>query len=328
MLYFQDLENILFSRHQSNQSDQFTVVSGYVQPIPVRKLNELSIPCEVYYGMYGEQRISRNLHNSLVKIVEKSPKIMLKYSLKPVHSKCYIWHKKGRIIDALIGSANFTSMGLNSPFREVLSTFPQNSYSELDNYLKILKTDSLLCSSASVSLRSSNEVSNQRNTVQVKDDQGACLLTLLAAGGETHNAGGLNWGQNPNNHTTKSDAYIPIKKAHIQAFPTLFPPVKEFPKNFVKGQGRSQRHNDSIEIIWDDGVIMRGLLEAWQPWDGIKYPKQISSFPNKNELGLYLRKRLGLRPDQFVTKQHLEHYGRTNVAVNKIEEGLYYFDFS
>jgi hypothetical protein len=53
------------------------------------------------------------------------------------------------------------------------------------------------------------------------------------------------------------------------------------------------RNNDSVEIIWDDGLIMEGLLEGSQPINEIIYPKkQISSFPVKAELGIYIRNRI------------------------------------
>ena len=90
----------------------------------------------------------------------------------------------------------------------------------------------------------------------------------------------------------------------------------------------NQRHNDAIEIIWDDGISMEGLLEGSQPIDGIIYPKQISSFPNKSELGEYFRRRLGVPFGQPVRRLHLNRYGRTDVAVSLINEGVYRFDFS
>jgi NgoFVII restriction endonuclease len=86
--------------------------------------------------------------------------------------------------------------------------------------------------------------------------------------------------------------------------------------------------SDSVEIIWDDGISMEGLFEGSQPVNGLTYPKQISSFPVKSELGEYFRNRLGVPLGQPVRRHHLDSYGRTDVAVSLISEGVYKFDFS
>ncbi len=152
-------------------------------------------------------------------------------------------------------------------------------------------------------------------------------MTLLGRDGEVQNSAGLNWGQNPNNHTRPNDAYIKIRVQDINDFPELFSPKRNYPIH-QDTRGRVTRHNDAIDIIWDDGISMEGLLEGSQPIDGMTYPKQISSFPVKSELGEYLRNRLGVPLGQPVRKFHLERYGRTDIAVSLLGEGVYKFDFS
>ncbi len=73
---------------------------------------------------------------------------------------------------------------------------------------------------------------------------------------------------------------------------------------------------------------MEGLLEGTYTMGGIVYPKQISSFPEKDILGKYIRKRLSLPEGARVTKADLERYGRTHVDVSLQSEGVYYFNFS
>ena len=70
------------------------------------------------------------------------------------------------------------------------------------------------------------------------------------------------------------------------------------------------------------------VFEASQNVDGIKYPKQISSFPVKKGLGEYLRVRLGVPLGQPVRRHHLDAYGRLDVKVTLLGEGVYEFDFS
>lgn len=73
---------------------------------------------------------------------------------------------------------------------------------------------------------------------------------------------------------------------------------------------------------------MEGLLEGSQTINGITYPKQISSFPTKADLGAYLRNRLGVPLGQPVRKHHLESYGRLDVEISLLGDGVYSFDFS
>ena len=81
-------------------------------------------------------------------------------------------------------------------------------------------------------------------------------------------------------------------------------------------------------MFWDDESNMEALLEGSQPTDGLKYPKQISSFPRKSVLGEYFRTRLNVPLGQPVRRHHLDVYGRTDVGVSLINEGVYRFDFS
>ena len=117
---------------------------------------------------------------------------------------------------------------------------------------------------------------------------------------------------------TPGDACIRIGAENVRNY-TMFFPAK-------------QAENHSVEVLWDDGTLMTCLLEGSQPIkvDGVeaKYPKQISSFPNKRTMGQYLRKRLGVPEGQRVTMADLVKYGRDTVDVSLQGEGIYYFDFS
>ncbi len=99
-------------------------------------------------------------------------------------------------------------------------------------------------------------------------------LTLLTKTGRIHGTGGLNWGSNALNHTRPFDNYIPLHISTIRAHPGLIdlkPPVQL-----------------TMNCHWDDGVIMQGIFEGHGP-DG--FPKQISSRPSKDILGIYFRNR-------------------------------------
>jgi len=229
MLYTENLEEIIFHRHEMFASDELIILSGYVGPKPIERLQFLPFQSKVIYGMYGSEGIKSALHYSLI------------------------------------------------------------------------------------------DIQNAIDTV--------CLLSLTGKEGEVQNAAGLNWGQNPANHTTKNDSYIKISIQDIKNHPELFPPKQVNPLRF-DGRGRLHRHNDNIDIIWDDDVSMAGLFFGNQTIDGIMYPKQVSSFPHASEMGKYLRKRLHVPDGQPVRKHHLDRYGRSTIGISLLSEGVYRFDFS
>jgi hypothetical protein len=317
MLYHDNLEEIIFHRHEMFSSDELIVISGYIGPRPVVRMGTLPLNAKVIYGMYGSEGIKRPLHNSLIGLQTSIDNLNIFYSNIPVHSKCYVWRRKREVVHALIGSANFSVNGLTTPYREILAETTSDTFDPLNRYIDFVLANSRSC--LEIDLAGVEEIE------ETTPDY--CFLTLLARDGKVHNAAGLNWGQNPNNHTRPNDAYIPIRVQDIKNFPDLFPPKQEYPTETDHG-GRMQRHNDSVEIIWDDGVSMQGLLEGSQVVEGLTHPKQVSSFPVKSELGEYFRERLGIPSGQPVRKFHLENYGRTDIAVSLLSEGVYRFDFS
>jgi len=48
MLFYQNLDKIIFSRYQLFNCDELVIVSGYVGPHPVRQLGTLPIKSTVY----------------------------------------------------------------------------------------------------------------------------------------------------------------------------------------------------------------------------------------------------------------------------------------
>lgn len=98
------------------------------------------------------------------------------------------------------------------------------------------------------------------------------ILTLLTTKGQMHRNGGLNWGINLRNHTRRFDAYIPIHIGSIRRNPGFFPPAVA--------------PNPILNFTWDDGTVMQGKFEGTQTDSrtGIVYPKNLSSYPNKDFL--------------------------------------------
>jgi hypothetical protein len=143
------------------------------------------------------------------------------------------------------------------------------------------------------------------------------LFTLLTTKGFVHVTGGLNWGSNSKNHTRLLDAYIPIHIKTIRRNLALVP---------VKSPIKNQ---NIINVFWDDGINMQCRFEGTiaDSRTGTVYPKQISSYPNKDILGVYLRRRLnvvGIRP---IIMADLTIYGRTDVDITHLGANNYHFNF-
>lgn len=321
MFYSNNLGDLIFDVHNHlQQVDELIIISGYLGPLPVQYLSNLPFNVKVFYGMYGENGISVGLHNSLLHTQRNSLNIEIAYATLGIHSKCYIWKFQGQIVHALIGSANFSSNGLTTPNREVLTVVSPQAYNDLATYETYVNTISNNCSNIRLGIQQT-----QARTINNQNNQNICNMTLLDQYGNIPLASGINWGHGEG-HVTPNDAYIAVRKNYIRNYPFLFPPKQISP--ILNIQGRQQRHNDVIEIIWDDGTIMEGLLEGTQDENGLIYPKQISSSPNKNILGSYLRQRLGVPQGSFVTHQDLQNYGRFDISVSLQGAGVYNFDFS
>lgn len=345
MFNYDNLYNKVFDT--DIDADNLVIISGYVGPAIVQDLKKLPYEINLYVGMYGNI-ISSILHKSLLKS-DKMDNVNIYYTNILVHAKCYIWLKNSQIVKALIGSANFSTSGLMTPKKEVLGDIPYESYDEMLVYIKLIQ-------SLSYSIRDYSGV--ERNVIRFTDDVTQTIsdkeveISLLAARGsgnqtniigigtnpgDVHAGAGLNWGFS-NGMPKPNDAYIKIPREQIQNNPLMFPP-------------KSNDINDPIDVIWDDGTEMKMLLEGNQTVDEIDYPKQISTYKSKKELGIYLRKRIGnainkdlvipeeltkqefvpkanYYKDKFITREMLELYGRTSINIKLIGDKTYYFDFS
>lgn len=317
MLYTQDLEELIFHRHEMFQTDELIIISGYVGPRPVQRLETLPFVSKIIYGMYGAEGIERDLHSSLTRLQNNINNISIFYSQIPVHSKCYVWRQRREIVHALIGSANFSTNGLSTPHREVLAETTLDTFNPLNEYIQRILNNSVSC----LELTDAEIIEEARIPPEI------CMLSLLGRDGEVQNVAGLNWGQGTGNHTTINDAYIKIRIQDIKQYPELFPPKQTYPI-LTADRGRMHRHNDSFDIIWDDGTTMEGIFFGNQNIEGVLYPKQVGSFPTYSEMGIYFRKRLHVPRGQPIRRHHLERYGRTDVGVSLVGERIYKFDFS
>lgn len=333
MLFYNNLNDIVFHRNELFRCDELVILSGYVGPAPVHSLGELPLKTTVVYGMYGSDGIQKSLHSALVHEDNTLDNVSVYYSTMPVHAKCYIWKHKGEVVHALVGSANFSTNGLTTPYKEVLAETTADTFNPLDQYLKTVLDKAISCKDATPK----NNTSRRGGIVPGTYDPNVCSMPLfiIKNGQKTIPlASGINWGlaKLKGSHVNINDAYVRIGADLLEHYPILFPMKQKEPSNKENAGRKNHRHNDSIDIIWDDGTTMTGLLEGsvLKEVNGIKvpFPKQISTVPKKSILGEYLRKRLSVPTGKAITMLDLKRYGRDTIDVSLQGEGIYYFDFS
>ena len=111
---------------------------------------------------------------------------------------------------------------------------------------------------------------------------------------------GLNWGQRPGRNLNQ--AYIPIS-AEIQR-------SKFFPDRGVE-----------FLVECDDGELFKCVRAQANG-------KALETSSDNSLLGIYFRRRLGVRQGYLVTIEHLFRYGRTSVDISKKDNFRYFMDFS
>lgn len=341
MLYTTGLEEVIFTKHEylSDEPDELIVISGFLGPSPVQRLEELqNIKITVVGGMYPSG-IDARLWNSLESIDKNNENLNLLFTTREIHSKIYIWKRKGKTLAALIGSANFSSNGLRTDFRESLADATRDTFSPLDQYYKFIIDNAV----TEPILRKNQEIiefkaaTDPKTVISEADLSFSVNIPLFDTRlNVVPSASGLNWGLS-NGHVAPGDAYIRIPKEIIKNNNQL---IKPLDPEFTTPEGKRKRNSDPIELIWDDGVVMEASLEGVQVFEGKKYPKQLASYSpkqvfvngerisKKSILGRYLRSRLGVEVDDVITMQTLKNYGRSSVTLSLVGEGVYYADFS
>jgi hypothetical protein len=111
---------------------------------------------------------------------------------------------------------------------------------------------------------------------------------------------GLNWGQRPGRD--ENQAYLSVP-AYIQR------------SGFFPDRG------EPFIVECDDGEILKCVRSQ-------DNGKAIETSGNNSILGIYFRKRLGVRSGYLVTIDHLYRYGRISVDIKYINDYKYYLDFS
>lgn len=300
-----------------NGADKLLILSSYASPNMsswyMKRLQEIGgapIDISVIVGMTPYSGISipnhkgfLSLHNSYTSRSVRSFSCNYISENPPEHSNLYIWLKEECPALAFMGSADFTQNAFISSRGEVMDYC---SADEAYAYYKEAEKRSSYCSYSEIDdmiiIRNDNPILDSEVNLLGGISGGtleSVQISLLTNKGKVAETSGLNWGQRDKRNPNEAYIRIPMKIAKQDFFP-------------------KDRH---FTVLTDDDHQL--ILRTEQ-----QNNKALATPMNNSLLGEYFRNRLGLPNGSIVTKEDLERYGRTDIVFAKIDEELYYMDFS
>lgn len=312
MLHSHNLfQHILLDPHSRN-ADELRIISGYATSMMARRhfasCNGLRISLIV--GMCPRDGLSMSNHRGFVGLANQmGGDFNCLYNTGiATHSKLYVWYSNGRPVEAYAGSANYTQQAfIQHVQNEIICDCDPL---EADEYYHSLLAFSFPCTLSTIGSRirlvdrltmpqqEPQEGANEPFAVQTGLQR--VELPLVDRNGNVPSRSGLNWGQREGRDPNQ--AYLSVPAPIAQS--GFFPP-------------RTVHFN----VLTDDGQTME--LSVAQDGD-----KALHSPTDNSIIGRYFRRRLGIRDGEYVTRAHLDAYGRTTVTMLKDDDENYYLDFS
>jgi NgoFVII restriction endonuclease. len=293
----------------SVEADTLCIITGFATPNMVRhhikdlKDKKLKIPkIRLIVGMTPSNGISEIYHKNFVKIMNEDKQCFqcsyIAQNQTPVHSKLYTWLKNGTPIKAFSSSANYTINAFRHRQDEIATECdPTVAYS----YYSSKIGDSVFCTCDEaenfVNEAPTPEL-HKDTTVETSDSVNLPLFSVTR--NKMHEKAGLNWGQRDGREPNQ--AYIPVPRSIANS--SFFPPAKH-----------------QFSVLTDDGFPF--VCVVAQDND-----KAIETPNNNSELGLYFRRKLGLKSGSFVTLDDLDRFGNRFVKFTKLNEDEYYMEYN
>lgn len=338
--------------------DEIVIISGYSSPDVIARIAKLGKPTLFYYGMYGAEGITERQLTSFRNLQKEYSNLKIRLVFKHrVHTKAYLFVNNNEIKHAMIGSANFSSNGLmgvkNSEMlvelndTELIQGSPYLSQLEIYrddiDSISIDCTDSKVITRAKVTPKQSTFRKKGREVFPLTGNPHVAIMPFYSIdkGKKTINKhSGINWGLQ-SGHVKKSgsytEAYIPVTSTLVDNYPIIFPPFSDIR---TTTEGKITRRSDPVTVLWDDGVVMQMIFSGTgveRPTKGNRkqgdpfreYPKQFTSADGGGEeLGKYLRNRMGVVSKGLITLSDFKKYGRDYITLTYISPGYYEADFS
>lgn len=316
-MFSTDLANkILFEPLQSGM-DELSILSAYATPNMLswyikNLFHKTASPMKInlIVGMVPFDNLSVSVHEGFQQIVSSDlphevSAVQCSYVIdKPAeHSNLFIWSRQGQPQKAFCGSANFVQSSFVGNLRRELMV--QCDPVEASDYFSSVIDKTVYCNHAEIEeyiiLRPTHPVLDmESNRVIAPDNCDSVTLSLVTRTGKPGARSGLNWGQRDGREP--NEAYIPL------------------PINIAKS-GFFPLGKQHFTAITDDRHQL--ILRIEQQND-----KAITTPARNSDLGEYFRNRLGLANGEFVTREALDRYGRTDVRFIKLDDETFYLDFS
>ncbi|NLK00344.1 MAG: NgoFVII family restriction endonuclease [Clostridia bacterium] len=297
-------------------ADELYIVSGYATSAMafhhLKKIEECGLAegsVNLIVGMTSLDGISIDNHKgfqSLMGLYKDRFVCSYVFNQPPVHSKIYVWCKRDIPVSAFVGSPNYTQNAFYRQREVVNACDPKEAL----KYFSSLSKETIYCTHGDVD----NVVRMHKKIYTEPEDKsmspGKPIITgletvnvsLLNHMGEMHGKAGLNWGQR--GARNRNEAYIPLKADIVHS--------DFFPEKGIH-----------FTVNTDDGKIL--ICTRAQGDSG---GKAIQTPHDNSLIGEYFRNRMGLMSGDFVTKNDLLNYGRTDVDFYKIDFETFFMDFS
>lgn len=312
-----DIANSILFEPIESGADTLLVLSSYASPNMASwymeqlcKRRTKPIDISLVVGMTAYDGISvpahrgfLSLHNRHIAGSDKSFRCNYICENPPEHSNLYIWLKHEQPELAFTGSADFTQAAFLSSRKEIMQICsPTDAY---DYYLKA-ESRSCICNHSEIDdmiiIRNNHPILDNETELRGGISCGSVesvQLSLLTDKGIVAKTSGLNWGQRKGRNHNEAYIRIPIETARRGFFST----------------------NCHFMALTDDGHTL--ILRVEQQGN-----KALTTPLNNSLLGEYFRTRLNLSNGQLIARDDLEKHGRTDVVFAKIDDELFYMDFS
>lgn len=297
-------ERVLLAPVREQGFRRLRIVSGYatagMASWHMEELGEFlsAVTIELIVGMSPRAGIEEVQHRGLQALARKPPNDMqfsCRYVVRgnPVHAKVYIWLEDDRPKLAYAGSANYTVPAFRRSQPQVEVMVPVDPEIAARLHTKILPfTED--CADEDIERKI---VLKEAKTANDRPED--ITLSLLTRKGDTPEKSGINWGQRPGREKNQAYINIPVRIGESGFFPERY---------------------ERFAVLTDDGTSFV-MVRAQDSGKGLETPH------NNSLLGEYLRKRIGVGSGEYVTREHLERYGRTDVTFIKIDNETYLMNF-
>lgn len=317
-------EKILIEPAKQN-FDTLYIVSGYASATMVsRHIDHLSrckreVRIQLIVGMAIRDGISEKDHKGFRELASEYKDVFIcRYvaSNPPVHSKTYAWYNGDIPRLAFIGSANYTQSAFSTSRREAMIEYDAE---RVRNYFDLIQRDTINCLdprannfiaiyseprySMRMPLGNMAKSDKDEDTASIADDLTQLpriSVSFLDNRRNLPQRSGLNWGQRAGREPNQAYIRLPIELTRTDFFPP---------------------RGEHFTLLTDDNKVLICVRRQ-------DYGKAIHTPDNNSRMGLYFRYRLNVPEGMNITKEDLEHYGRTDVDFYKIDAETYYMDFS